>query len=183
MRTYLDRFKTFLKKWETERYLEVLLVVFVLLLLVQGVRGLSSMIQAGSVLRSLEESNAPPPRRAAADGAEEYKAMLEKGTFGRAPGEQPLKVFGILGDSALLGATAESVKPYGIGAELPKGEKLVEIGPNSVVLEKDGERRTLTVFPEFAASKAKSSGRDEVLPVHGPAEASPSRDSIDATGK
>lgn len=158
MRTYLDRIKTFLKKWETERYLEVLLAVLVLLLLVQGVRGLSAMIQAGSVLRSLEESNAPPPKRARNDGVQEYRAMLEKGTFGRAPGEQPLGVFGILGDSALLGLASDSVEPYGIGAELPGGEKLVEIGPNSVVLEKEGERRTLTVFPELAASQAKSGG-------------------------
>ena len=155
MRSYLDRIKIFLRRWETDRYLEVLLVVFVLLLLVQGVRGLSATILAGSVLRSLEESNAPPPKRAGNDGAEEYKAMLEKGTFGKSPGEQPMKVFGILGDSALLGPESNNVKSYGVGAELPEGEKLVEIGPNSVVLEKEGERRTLTVFPELAASPGK----------------------------
>ena len=158
MRSYLDRIRIFLRRWEAERYLEVLLAVLVALLLVQGVRGLSATIQAGSVLRSLEESNAPAPKRVGNDGGQEYRVMLEKGTFGRAPGDQPLKVFGILGDSALLGTESNNVKPYGIGAELPKGEKLVEIGPNSVVLEKEGERRTLTVFPEFPASPANPGG-------------------------
>lgn len=158
MRKYFEAIGAFLRKWETERYLEALLAVLVLLLLVQGLRGLSTTIQAGSVLRSLEESNAPSPKRSAGDGAEEYAAMLEKGTFGRAPDQQPLKVFGILGNSALLGPTAESVKPYAVGAELPQGEKLVEIGPNSVVLEKEGEKRTLNVFPEFSKSKAKPGG-------------------------
>ncbi len=158
MKSYIDRILKFLRKWEGERYLEVLFVVLVVLLLVQGLRGLSTTLQAGSVLRSLEESNAAAPIRSADDGAETYAAMLQKGTFGKAPGEQPLKVFGILGDSALLGPTAENVKPYEIGAELPQGQKLVELGPNSVVLEKDGERRTLNVFPEFSKSNAKPEG-------------------------
>lgn len=158
MKVYLDRIQAFLKQWEIERYLVVLLAVLVFLLLVQGVRGISAAIQTGSVLRSLEESNAPPPKRAGNEGVQECKAMLEKGTFGRAPRAQPLNVFGILGDSALLGPAAEGVQPYAIGAELPGGEKLVEIGPNSVVLEKEGERRTRTVFPELAPSQAKSGG-------------------------
>lgn len=158
MKVYLDRIQVFLKQWEIERYLVALLAVLVLLLLVQGVRGITAAVQTGSVLRSLEESNAPPPKRTGKEGVQEYKAMLEKGTFGRAPGAQPLKVFGILGDSALLGPASEGVKPYAIGAELPGGEKLVEIGPNSVVLEKEGERRTLTVFPELAAPSAKDGG-------------------------
>lgn len=158
MKVYLDRIQAFLKQWEIERYLVVLLAVLVFLLLVQGVRGISAAIQTGSVLRSLEESNAPPPKRTGKEGVQECKAMLEKGTFARAPRAQPLNVFGILGDSALLGPAAEGVQPYAIGAELPGGEKLVEIGPNSVVLEKEGERRTRTVFPELAPSQAKSGG-------------------------
>ncbi len=156
MRPYIDLLKAYLKKWETERYLEVLLAVLAVLLLFQGVRGVSAMIQAGTVLRSLEESNAAPPKRAVSDGVEPYRAMLDKGTFGRVPGKQPLKVFGILGDSALIGSDPNSAKLYSINAELPGGEKLVEIGPNSVVLENEEKEHTLTVFPVPAAPKANS---------------------------
>ena len=156
MRPYIDRLKAYLKEWETERYLEVLLAVLVVLLLFQGVRGVSAMIQTGTVLRSLEDTNAAPPKRAASDGVEPYKAMLDKGTFGRVPGKQPLKVFGILGDSALIGPDSNKVKLYSIGADLPTGEKLVEIGPNSIVIEKEEKKSTLTVFPVPKAPKAKS---------------------------
>lgn len=151
MKTYLEQIKTFLKKWEMERYLEAFLAIFVVLLLVQGARGLSATIQTGTVLRSLEESSAPAPKREATEGIEDYKAMLDKGTFGKGPkGPSPFKVFAIMGNSALLGADPNKVELYAVGADLPGGQKIIEIAPNSVVLEKDGERQTLVVFPELA---------------------------------
>ena len=57
------------------------------------------------------------------------------------------QLFGILGQFAYLGPSLDQAEPYATGAELPGGFKLVEIGAGSVVIEREGERETLNVFP------------------------------------
>ena len=70
--------------------------------------------------------------------------------FGDANKGEPPKVqlFGILGRSALLGNSPGDAQMYEVDAEVPCGEKLIEIGIDEVVLEKDGEKRTVQVFSD-----------------------------------
>ena len=83
---------------------------------------------------------------------EQYQAIVEKQHFGKKKPPPGLPTFfGILGESALFGSSPKDIKPYAVDAELPGGWKLVEIRLNSVELEKDGETKTMTVFPELGA--------------------------------
>jgi hypothetical protein len=151
MNAYLQIALATLKKRRPEEYVAVLLGVLALLILAQGFRCSAIVIGTNTLLHSLEQINAPPPRKVDAEAAAKYEIILEKGILGRVvkdAGGQQLRVFGILGNTVLMGRTPESIKPYEIGAEVEGGEKLVKIEASSAVLEKDGKQRSLTVFQE-----------------------------------
>jgi len=97
------------------------------------------------------------PQRAEAPDLEQYKAIAEKGLFGKAKqkkGPGVPRLFGVLGEFALLGNSPGDSKPYALGAEVAGGHKLVEIHLDSVVLEKDGKKLTLKVFPDSKVGAA-----------------------------
>lgn len=62
-----------------------------------------------------------------------------------------------MGNSALLGVSPKDAKRYEVGADLPQGGKLLEIGTDNVVLEVQGKKQTITVFPEL---KMKGPGEE-----------------------
>ena len=151
MNAQLQTVVTALRKRRPEEYLVGLLAVLALLILTQGVRCSATLIGTSGLLRSLEAINAPPVRKLDEAAAAKYETILSKGILGRVsknPGAQQLRVFGILGNTVLMGTSPESIKPYEINAEVEGGEKLVKIETASVVLEKDGKQRTLEVFPK-----------------------------------
>jgi len=122
--------------------------ILLVLCAVQGLRYAMAGRMAGE-LGKVSLALSAPPKREEAKKLEAYKIIAEKGHFGRkklAPGPQ---LFGILGEFAFMGNTPQNAKPYAVGAQFPSGEKLVKIHLNSVVLEKDGKRRTLKVFPDI----------------------------------
>ncbi|MBN2309839.1 MAG: hypothetical protein JXR94_12760 [Candidatus Hydrogenedentes bacterium] len=131
-----------------DRCLLALLVVVAALFLLQGVRYGVNAIRAGRLIAALEEYTGTPPGRKDAQPIEYYNAIYEKGVLGKGPQPPPpAKVFGILGDTALVGTEPDKAKPFQVGAEIPGGEKIIEIRPNEVVFEKDGKQRIATVFP------------------------------------
>ena len=164
-----------MRKLSLDSWLMVSAGVLVLLLLVQVVR----YARAGSAHGLLVEadSSKAPPAREEPELAEKYGVITEKGAFGKPKKSSPpkLQVFGILGKSAWLGTSAKDAKPYEIGAEVPGGDKLIEIHLNSVVLEKGEKKRTLTVFPELpgAPGPAQTRQPDKSGPRNGPKADSP----------
>jgi len=84
------------------------------------------------------------------DGAPElshYAPIMDKGHFGKKKPPPLPKLFGIVGEQALLGNDAGSAKFYEVGADLPGGRKLAEIRGNVVVIETDGRKEELKLFP------------------------------------
>ncbi|MDX9974803.1 MAG: hypothetical protein RBU21_17585 [FCB group bacterium] len=132
-----------------EEYLVALLALLALLTVVQGGRFVAAELQTTALQRSLALIGEPPPPRAEAD-AKKYESILTKGLLGQPPqegaGSPDLKVFGIIGNTALMGPSADSVQPFEAGATLPGDEKLVSIGTDAVTVEKSGKQRTLKVF-------------------------------------
>ncbi len=154
MRAYVETILQVLKRRQLEEYLVWSLALLVILILTQGVRCGTTLVRTSLLMHSLEQINAPPPRKPEPGPEEKYEIILKKGILGRAPqggGEPGLRVFGILGESALLGSSPDSIKFDEVGAEVSGGEKLVSIGTDSVILEKEGEQRTLKVFPDQAS--------------------------------
>ena len=121
--------------------------VLLVLLSAQALR----YVMAGTMAAELGKLSlmlAAPPDREGVEKPEHYKAIAEKGSLGKQkPQAAKPQLFGILGDFAFMGNSPQDAKPYAIGAQFPGGEKLVEIHLNSVVIEKDGKRETLNVFP------------------------------------
>lgn len=134
-----------------DRPLIVLGGIFIVLLLAQGVRyGCTGRLEK-SVIQSLEQATEGPPKRVDIKDVKEYDAIMEQGILGPKPRSKPStqKLWGIMGDSVLFGSSAQSAKPYRLGAMLPNGEKIARIGCTDVVLEKDGTERTVCVFTEL----------------------------------
>jgi len=131
---------------EALKRLQVLLIV---LLVLQGLRAIVPVARAEWLLRSASAEEEQATREKLRDPLTHYNAILEKGVLGIPPQEQPPQLFGVLGNVALIGGSPEQVQEFSEGAELPNGEKIVRIGVESVDLEKDGKKRTLTVFPEM----------------------------------
>jgi hypothetical protein len=127
------------------RRLTVSACVLGALLLVQGVRCLG-----GSRLDAATERGAPVeremPDRLDAPDLKEYESITAGGHFGKdKPPPQP-KLFGVLGEYALLGSAPEKADLHKVGAKLPGDYVLTEIGADHVVLEKDGKKQTLKLF-------------------------------------
>jgi hypothetical protein len=150
MKDYLGEALRVLKRATVETYLGGLSILLAVLILTQGVQCGMARIQSSALKRSLDEVNERPVRKGDAKSLEKYAVIAKKGILGQPPSDAApapdLKVLGILGNHALMGPNAQGLKPYEIGAELPGGEKLVAIEIDSVVLEKEGKKRTLKVF-------------------------------------
>ncbi len=93
----------------------------------------------------------PAPADKKGDDKEQLKKLAEQGLFGKKPAPPQPQLFGILGDSAMMGNNANSAKLYAVDAKLPDGSKLVELQENAVVVERDGKRKTIKLFPELNA--------------------------------
>jgi hypothetical protein len=121
------------------------------LLLVQGVRFGLTLPLGRRLAEYLRSSSAAPPQRNVTKAIEAYDVIFEKGVIGTKVQARPpkLMLMGVMGDSALLGTSPEDAKLYEVGAELPQGGKLIEIGSDMVVVEIDGKQQTITVFPEL----------------------------------
>ncbi len=126
----------------------------------QGARRLAAEFDAGLRVKD------PAPADQKDDDKEQLKKLADKGLFGKRPAPPEPKLFGILGDSAMLGNDANSAKLYAVDAKLPDGSKLVEVQANAVVVENDGKRKTIKLFPELDAPSSPQ-------PAMGPPSAPP----------
>jgi hypothetical protein len=146
---FVTRITAQLRAIGPDRLMTGLMVILALFIVVQPFRLGSAGIWAWRMGRSVDAAAGAAPARNDADPLEQYDAILEQGFIGGRTnkGEPPKpSLFGILGNEVFLGMSADKAKFYGVGAEVPGGEKIVSIGTNEAVLEKDGEKRTVTVF-------------------------------------
>lgn len=154
-----------------EQRAAVLLGLALLLTAGQGARYAAARFQTTELQRTLAHMG-ETPRRAEAPHAQKYEDILKKGLLGQPPAEggppSELKLFGVLGGTALMGPAREGIQPYEVGKELPGGEKLVSVGTNSVVVEKDGKQRTLEVFDPANAAPPSGPGGPPPSPEPGP---------------
>jgi len=138
-----------LREWGPDNCLLAMVGVLVFLLLVQGVRwGVTGRLLRG-LTESLKLSGDTAPTRDEAKLLEEYDLILEKGILGTkrtAPPPRPAMLFGIMDDRALLGASQDDAELYRVGEEISQGETIVKIGGDEVVLEKESEQRTVSVY-------------------------------------
>ena len=142
------------------RLLAAVAIVLGVLLAAQGVRWLCVGRRERAVLKSLAFKNDKAPERVKTRPVEEFdRTIMETGMLGPV---QPMQLQGIMGSEALFGASPEDAQPMTVGAALPDGRKIVEIRSNEVVLEKDGQRKTETVFQQL-----------QQQPMPGPEAASP----------
>lgn len=138
-----------LKPRDLNQALALARAVIIALLVVQGLRSGVAVIRTAYLLGVMEVAESEPPLGDNRDTSEMYKPILEKGVLGVPPPEMPLQLFGVLGSTALMGNSPDQIQEYAMGAEVPGGEKVVAVGVESVELEKEGQKRTLTVFPEL----------------------------------
>jgi hypothetical protein len=147
-----------------------------ILLIVQLVRYAWAGTLGEDIVKASQWERASPVR-SNVKGPDEYKPLLEKGHFGkRKEGPpKPPALFGILGKVALLGNSPDDAKPYEVGAGLPDGSKLVEILLASVVIEKDGKKQTIVLFPELGTKAEPPAGppQPQPSPDQKPAETPP----------
>ena len=140
-----------LRKFNLNLWLAAVAGAILILVIVQVVR-YAGAGKLGEELVRASLSQEDSPGRSDVKELEKYQAVVEKGLFGKKePPPGIPKLFGILGEFALLGNSANDAKRYEVGAQLPGNAKLVEIHLNSVVLEKDGKKQTITLFPELGA--------------------------------
>ena len=105
----------------------------------------------------LSSSEPSSPGRSDVKELKEYQVILEKAHLGKkkpSGGPKRPQLIGILGEQALIGNSPNDAKWYAVDAKLPGGYKLLEIHLNSVVLEKDGKKQTVAMFPELGAKPA-----------------------------
>ena len=170
MRVVVMRATAKFREWGPDNCLRALAGVLVFLILVQGVRwGVTGRLARG-LTESLKLSGDATPTRHQARLLEEYDVILDKGILGTkptAPPPRPAMLFGIMDDRALLGASQDDAELYRVGDEIPQGETIVKIGGDEVVLEKESEQRTVSVY-EAVVVRPPAPGRPA-----GPSAASP----------
>lgn len=90
-----------------------------------------------------ENSEAPGDRRnrRGARGGGDHAELKRAGLFGPPAPDSPVILTAILGDVAIINGQETRV-----GDNVPDGSKIMEIQPNRVVIEKDGNRRDLVLF-------------------------------------
>lgn len=119
--------------------------VMAALLALQGI-GYARLDDRTVALEELREPGAVG--RAEAPNVDDYIPIGHEGHFGKEPKPKP-KLFGVLGDQALIGMSENDAKFQGVGAGLPGGYKLVEVQPSAVVIESEGEKETLQLWPDM----------------------------------
>jgi len=149
MRDFLLRAVMKLRAFGLGRLLIAPAGILVVLVLVQGLQYYSLARLEKTLIGSLEQAKEELPKRADAGELKEYDPITEHGILGTVSKPPPEKLWGIMGESVLFGASPDKAKFYKVGDKLPTGEKIVEIGCGEIVLEKDGKRRTESVFPEL----------------------------------
>jgi len=149
MRDILLRLLARLRAFGPDKSLVALAGILVVLLLVQGLRYRSLAGLEETVIGSLEQAKGEVPKRAEAKELKEYDPITQQGLLGTVSKPPPQKLWGIMGEYALIGPSSGNAKPYKVGDKLSTGEKIVKIGCGEVVLEKDGKQRTESVFPEL----------------------------------
>ena len=122
-------------------------VALVVLLAVQALR------YVGARGAALPADLASEVRQAAAEredvpDVKDYEAIVEEEHFGKKPKPPRLQLFGILGDSALIGKSPQNAKLHKADAKLSGDHVLVEVGADYVVIEREGKRQTLKLFGE-----------------------------------
>jgi len=146
--------------WQTvgpDKALMAFSSLFVLLVAVQGVRYLVVGRAERSVLESLTQKTGGVPERDKVKPLKEYdQTIMDHGMLG--PASPPPKLWGVMGNMALIGVTPTDAQPYKVGDATATGEKVVEIRPNEVALEKDGKRRTEVLFEELKQSLEAAPG-------------------------
>jgi len=140
-----------LKEFGLPRCLAALTALFAMLLLIQGLRYGCARGLGKDVLAAMEAGKNIEAKRERPKELKDYDEILKKGILGKIPGKSSPKLFGIFFDAALFGSSAKAAKPFKVGGTIPGGEKIIEIGVNKVVLEKDGKKRTLQVFGKGGA--------------------------------
>jgi len=133
----------------------------------EGARRLAAEFDAG--LRVQDPAPADPKE----DDKEQLKKLTEKGLFGKKPAPPQPKLFGILGASAMMGNDAKGAKLYEVDASLPDGSKLVEVQANAVVVERDGKRKTILLFPALGGPSEGSPPSGGPPPPSGPPQIRP----------
>jgi len=149
MNDRVQKMAAVLAKRPLDDYLKLLVAVLALLAVAQGVRLAHATLETASLQRSIALIGEPPAKRADSPALDKYNVILEKGTLGKPPQDAPpseMKVFGIIGNTALIGPARDGIQPYEVGATLAGDEKLVAIGTDTVTVEKQGKQRTLKVF-------------------------------------
>lgn len=148
----LDRFRA----WGLDRCLRAAVLVLAALLVLQGGRYLFAGHSARALAQRVK-TIAATPERSDRKPFTEYAAILDKGLIGkkesgRGGAPPPLNVYGVLGNKALVGGSPNDATLVEVGKPLPNGETLAEVTPTGIVLEKDGKKRTQTVFPSLGTS-------------------------------
>lgn len=140
--------------------------MLMILLLVQVVRYVGAK-RLGRELVQVWETPAAAQRVPGKD-LKDYQKITETGHLGSKKKPKSAQLFGILGEVALIGSSPADAKPFAVGAQVPGGEKLVEIRLNEVVLEKDGKRRTVTLFDPNLPTKPGRPHPTSPTPKPGP---------------
>ena len=167
MRDILLRLLARLRAFGPDKSLVALSCILVVLLLVQGLRYRSLAGLEETVIGSLEQAKGEVPKRTEAKELKEYDPITQQGLLGTVSKPPPQKLWGIMGEYALIGPSSGNAKPYKVGDKLSTGEKIVKIGCSEVVLEKDGKQRTESVFPELKKA-AKPGEKPAAVPAPSP---------------
>lgn len=141
----MDKAFAKLRQLSVDSWLAILTCVLGILLVLEMGSCLSAASLGQRVIEASVESKPAVSREEVSD-VKEYEVLTEKGHFGKKQSPPKLRLFGVLGDSALIGQSDRDAKPYSEGAKLPDGSKLVEIKLDSVVVEKDEKKQTMEVF-------------------------------------
>jgi hypothetical protein len=141
-------------------------VVLVVLIAVEAVRYLGAR---GPVL---PDELASDPRQAALEregvpDVKDYAAIVEEEHFGKKPPPPGLQLFGILGDSALIGESPEKANLQKVDDKLPGERVLVEVGADYAVVEQQGQRQTLKLFGEPICQPESKAGPADVNKAQG----------------
>lgn len=159
MNAIVNRIIAKLKAWGPDKCIAGVLAGLLLLVIVQGVRYGVTIAYAKDLTDELRSSALPPPARDGVNDFEHFKPILDKGILGAGDPPKgappPAMLYGIMGQTALIGNSPNDAKPYEAGVNIASGDKLIEVGTDFVIIEKDGEKRTVTIFDALGTVKKK----------------------------
>jgi len=135
-----------LRKVKVDSWLGACAAVLVVVLMIQGV-GYARVRAMGSEFEEALLAHSAQPTREESRKVEDYEPIMGKGIFGKKRPPPAPKLFGLLDGSALMGGDPNKARLYELDADLPGGFKLVEISFNSVVVEREDKRETISLFP------------------------------------